>query len=108
MTLGAGHVALVLAYGSLIGLSLGALGPGSSLLTVPVLVYALGVPVHAAIGNSLAILGLNAAAGATDHLRRGRVLPRTGLAFGASGLIGALAGAGLNHLLRGEVVLVLF
>jgi hypothetical protein len=108
MPLDAGHVALALAFGALIGLWLGALGAGGSILTVPILVYALGVPVQAAIGTSLAIVGLNAAAGATDHLRRGRVLSRTGLAFGASGLAGALAGAWLNHRLRGEVVLVLF
>src|SRR5581483_10609943 len=84
------------------------LGAGGSILTVPILVYALGVPVQAATGTSLAIVGLNAAAGAADQLRRGRVLPRTGLAFGASGLVGALAGAWLNHQLQGEVVLVLF
>jgi uncharacterized membrane protein YfcA len=104
----AGHAALALLFGSLIGLSLGALGAGGSLLTVPVLVYALGVPVQAATVTSLAVVGLNAAAGAADQLRRGRALPRTGLAFGGSGLLGALAGAWLNHRLRGELVLVLF
>jgi len=102
------HLLAGLGFGALIGLSLGALGAGGSILTVPILVYALGVPVQAATGTSLAIVGLNSAAGALDHLRRGRLLPRTGLAFGASGLLGALAGSWLNHLLRGELVLLLF
>jgi uncharacterized membrane protein YfcA len=97
-----------LGFGALIGLALGSLGAGGSILTVPILVYALGMPVQAATGTSLAIVGLNAAVGAADYLRRRRVLPRTGVAFGASGLAGAVAGAWLNHRVRGDLVLVLF
>ena len=97
-----------LGFGALIGLSLGALGAGGSILTVPILVYAMGVPVQSAAGTSLAVVGLNALVGALDHLRRGRSLPKTGLAFGLSGLLGALAGAWLNHHLRADVVLTLF
>lgn len=95
-------------FGALIGLALGSLGAGGSILTVPILVYALGVPVQAATGTSLVIVGLNSAAGAVDYLRRGRALPRTAMAFGGSGLAGALAGAWLNHQVRGDLVLVLF
>ena len=101
-------VARALTFGVLIGFSLGALGAGGSILTVPILVYAMGVPVQGATGTSLAIVGLNSAAGALDHLRRGRSLPRTGLAFGVSGVLGAFAGVWLNHQLRGELILVLF
>jgi len=101
-------VARVLGFGGLIGFSLGALGAGGSILTVPILVYAMGVPVQGATGTSLAIVGLNAATGALDYLRRGRSLPRTGFAFGASGLLGAFAGVWLNHQVRGELILVLF
>lgn len=101
-------VARALGFGSLIGFSLGALGAGGSILTVPILVYAMGVPVQGATGTSLAIVGLNAAAGALDHLRRGRSLVRTGLAFGASGVLGAFAGVWLNHQLRGAVIMLLF
>ena len=97
-----------LGFGALIGLSLGALGAGGSILTVPILVYAMGVPVQSAAGTSLAVVGLNALVGALDHLRRGRSLPKTGLAFGLSGLLAALAGAWLNHHLRADVVLTLF
>jgi uncharacterized membrane protein YfcA len=101
-------VARALGFGSLIGFSLGALGAGGSILTVPILVYAMGVPVQGATGTSLAIVGLNAATGALDHLRRGRSLLRTGLAFGVSGVLGAFAGVRLNHQLRGELIMVLF
>lgn len=101
-------VTRALGFGSLIGLSLGALGAGGSILTVPILVYAMGVPVQTATGTSLAIVGLNAATGALDYLRRGRSLPRTAFAFGASGVLGAFAGVWLNHLVRGELILMLF
>jgi uncharacterized protein len=97
-----------LGFGALIGLALGSLGAGGSILTVPILVYAMGAPVQTATGTSLAIVGLNALAGAIMHLRRRRALPRTGLAFAASGLPGALTGAWVNHHVRGDLVLVLF
>jgi uncharacterized membrane protein YfcA len=101
-------VARALLFGGLIGFSLGALGAGGSILTVPILVYAMGVPVQGATGTSLAIVGLNSALGAVDYLRRGRSLPKTGIAFGVSGVLGAFAGVWLNHQVRGELILVLF
>ena len=100
--------ARALGFGGVIGFSLGALGAGGSILTVPILVYAMGVPVQSATGTSLAIVGLNAAAGALDHLRRRRSLLRTGAAFGVSGVLGAFGGVWLNHQLRGELIMVLF
>lgn len=106
--LDAAYVARALGLGSLIGFSLGALGAGGSILTVPILVYAMGVPVQGATGISLAIVGLNAATGAADYLRRGRSLVRTGVAFGVSGVLGAFGGVWLNHQLRGDVIMALF
>jgi len=106
--LDASFVVRALGFGSLIGFSLGALGAGGSILTVPILVCAMGVPVQAATGTSLAIVGLNSAVGAVDYLRRGRSLPKTGIAFGISGVLGAFVGVWLNHQLRGDVILVLF
>lgn len=100
-------VARALGFGTLIGFSLGALGAGGSILTVPILVYAMGVPVQGATGTSLAIVGLNAATGALDHLRRGRSLLRTGVSFGVSGVLGGFAGVSLNHQLRGDLIMLL-
>ena len=63
------EMAAGLGFGALIGLALGSLGAGGSILTVPILVYAMGAPVQTATGTSLAIVGLNALAGAIMHLR---------------------------------------
>lgn len=73
---------LSLAFGALIGLSLGLVGGGGSILTVPILVYAIGQPVQLATTTSLAIVGANAHVGVVGHARAGNVLPKTGLAFG--------------------------
>jgi len=108
MTPDSWFVARAVGFGSLIGFSLGALGAGGSILTVPILVYAMGVPVQGATGTSLAIVGLNAAVGALDYARRGRSLVRTGIVFGISGVLGAFAGVWLNHQLRGEIIMALF
>lgn len=102
------HLIAALGFGAIIGLALGTLGAGGSILTVPILVYAIGLPVQAATGTSLAIVGLNAAFGSLDYLRRGRSLPKTGIAFGVSGAIAAFAGTWLNHLVPGALILVLF
>ena len=59
--------------GLLIGLSLGALGGGGSILTVPALVYLLHQQPHAATTGSLLIVGITALAGMTAHQRAGRV-----------------------------------
>ncbi len=96
---------LATALGMLIGLSLGAIGGGGSILTIPILVYVLGVDVHAATGTSLVIVGANAAFGALVHGRAGRVLWGQGGLFGLLGTGGALGGGWLNHVLPGHAVL---
>ena len=66
-------LAIAIPAGLLIGLSLGALGGGGSILTVPVLVYLLHQPPHAATAGSLLIVGITATAGMVAHQRVGRV-----------------------------------
>lgn len=95
-------------FGALIGLSLGLVGGGGSILTVPILVYAVGQPPHAATSTSLAIVGLNAMFGMTGHLRSGNVQLRTGITFGALGIAGAIVGTWLNRLVPGQLLVVLF
>lgn len=94
--------------GALIGLSLGTLGGGGSILTVPALVYLLGQNPHGAVASSLVIVGANAVLGATLHLRAGHVRLRSALLFGAAGMLAAFAGARLSRLLAGPTLLVLF
>ena len=89
-------------------LSLGLVGGGGSILTVPSLVYAIGQPVQLATTTSLAIVGANALVGVVGHARAGNVLPKTGLAFGAAGFLAAVAGTWLNHRVPEQVLLALF
>jgi uncharacterized protein len=94
--------------GLLIGLCLGALGGGGSILTVPVLVYLLHQPPHEATAGSLLIVGITAAAGMIAHLRAGRVRLGPGIAFGGLGVAGAYAGTRLSSGIRPSLLLSLF
>ena len=102
--------ALLLAamLGAAIGLALGMLGGGGSILTVPALVYLLGQNPHGAVGSSLVIVGANALVGAWLHGRAGHVRLRAALLFGAAGVAAAFGGARLSRLLPGPALLALF
>jgi uncharacterized membrane protein YfcA len=99
---------LALPFGLAIGLSLGLVGGGGSILAVPVLVYVLGEGVREATTASLLIVGCTALAGALDHARAGRVRLRTAVAFGSSGAFGSLAGTLLNRVASPRAILFLF
>ena len=99
---------LALPFGLAIGLLLGLVGGGGSLLAVPVLVYLLGEPVKDATTESLLVVGTAALVGAADHARIGRVELRTGLTFGAAGAAGARGGPALNRLVGGRSILLAF
>ncbi|HVC82548.1 MAG TPA: sulfite exporter TauE/SafE family protein [Chloroflexota bacterium] len=102
------QILLALAFGALVGLSLGLVGGGGSILTVPILVYVLGESAHLATGTALAIVGANALIGAWDHRRAGRVRLPVAFIFGGIGTVGALAGSLLNHLAPERAVLIGF
>ncbi|MFC8347074.1 TSUP family transporter [Streptomyces sp. NPDC057280] len=88
--------ALVLALiaGGLVGLALGALGAGGSILTVPALIYLLGFSPAAAATGSLVIVIVTSVTALVAHARAGAVRWRAGLLFAAAGLLpAALAGA---------------
>jgi uncharacterized membrane protein YfcA len=91
-----------------IGFSLGLIGGGGSIITVPVLVYVIGVEPHQAIGMSLAVVGVTSLIGAALHSRRDNVRWGTGLIFGGSGVFGAFFGARLTHLFSPPALLLLF
>lgn len=91
-----------------IGLSLGLLGSGGSILTVPVLHYLLGQPEKLAIGGSLLVVGLVAAAATIPHAAHRQVDWRNVGWFGLPGMAGAWAGAALAHWVPGAVQLLLF
>ena len=101
-------LAVVFAAGALIGLSLGALGGGGSILAVPVLVYGLGQSAAQATTGSLLVVGVTALAGAITAYRSGNVLLTRGLAFGAIAIGGAVAGARASGLVAQPVLLAAF
>lgn len=91
-----------------IGISLGLLGGGGSILTVPILVYALGLDGKHAIATSLLVVGVTSAAAMIPHARGGRVDFRVGITFGAASMAGAFAGGRFAHFLPSSVLLVGF
>ena len=94
--------------GFLIGVSLGALGGGGSILAVPVLVFVAGQDPSAATTTSLVVVGVASLIGAYGHWRAGRVRVIQGLMFGFVGIAGSLAGSALNRRLDGDVLLLAF
>ncbi|MFE5796508.1 sulfite exporter TauE/SafE family protein [Streptomyces sp. NPDC056503] len=100
--------ALIVAVSLLIGVSLGILGGGGSILTVPILVYLAGQDTKEAIATSLLVVGITSLAALIPHARAHRVRWRTGLLFGAFSMAGAYAGGRLAEYIPGTVLLVAF
>ena len=98
--------ALVLAV--LIGLSLGFLGGGGSILTVPILIYVVGLEPRNAIATSLLVVGVTSLAAMLSHARQGRVDWRVGLLFGASSMVGAFIGGHIAYLMPTKALLAGF
>src|SRR5678815_3292983 len=71
----------------LVGVSLGLIGGGGSILTVPILVYVMGLNPILATSYSLFIVGSTSIVGAFDNYRRGFVNVKTALLFGLSSII---------------------
>ncbi|WP_458117268.1 sulfite exporter TauE/SafE family protein [Arthrobacter sp. D2-10] len=99
---------IVLALSVVIGLSLGVLGGGGSILTVPILVYVAGFEAKEAIAASLFVVGVTSAVSVFSHARGGRVMWRTGLIFGAAGMVGAFVGGLLGGHIPGQILLIAF
>lgn len=96
-------VALVLS--AAIGLSLGLVGGGGSIITVPILVYVAGLPVPRAVALSLAIVGATSAVGAVLQARAGHVHLKAAAVFGVTGMAGALGGARLTPLVPAPLLM---
>ena len=94
-------------FAILIGLALGTLGGGGSILTVPVLVYALGYDPKLSIAMSLPIVGTAALVGVVSHWRAGNVRLQTAAIFGSVAMVGSYTGARASQLLTGRVQLLI-
>ncbi len=97
-----------LAYGSIVGLSLGLTGGGGSIFAVPFLVYGLGLDFRSSVALSLGVVGLTAAYGATLQARRGHVLWGAGAVLGLGGVLAAPLGARVGTLMPQRLSLLLF
>ncbi|MCX2715719.1 sulfite exporter TauE/SafE family protein [Mycolicibacterium sp. J2] len=99
-------ITLALLFGALIGVLLGLLGGGGSILAVPVLVYAVGLDMEQAIPVSLIVIGVASAVGALPKIRVGHVQWRLAAVFSAAGIPATFAGAAIgSHLPQSALLL---
>jgi uncharacterized membrane protein YfcA len=98
-------IAVVVALTVVVGLTLGLLGGGGSILIVPLLVYVAGMETKEAIAASLVVVGVTSAVSVVGHARAGRIRWRTGLLFGLAGMAGAFAGGLLGGHLPGQLLM---
>jgi uncharacterized membrane protein YfcA len=103
------QVLLALASGGIIGIVLGLVGGGGSILAVPLLVYFIGVgSAHAAIGTAAVAVAANALVGLAGHASAGRVKWRCASVFAVAGVVGAAIGAEIGKAIDGGRLLMLF
>ncbi|MFN8470284.1 MAG: sulfite exporter TauE/SafE family protein [Caldilineaceae bacterium] len=102
------QLALDIMLGFAIGLSLGLLGGGGSILTVPALVYLVGLSPQAAVTASLVIVGANSAMGAFMHRSQGTLNWKVALVFGGTGMAMAYLAAGWSKALPATTLMMLF
>lgn len=91
-----------------IGISLGLLGSGGSILTVPVLTYLVGQEPKVAIAGSLMIVGVISLFSAIPYARAGQVRWHTAVVFGIPGMLGAMFGAWSAHFVSDMVQMLIF
>ena len=99
---------VVVALAVLVGLSLGLLGGGGSILVVPLLTYIGGLDPREAIATSLFVVGATSLVSLIGHARKGNVQWRTGLIFGAAGMVGAFLGGLAGGYIPGTLLMIAF
>ncbi|BAC17127.1 hypothetical protein HMPREF0290_0486 [Corynebacterium efficiens YS-314] len=101
-------LAVVVLLATLVGLSLGLLGGGGSILTVPLLTYVAGMDAKEAIAASLFVVGTTSVVSTIAHARRGNVQWRTGLIFGVASMAGAFLGGLLGGFIPSVILMLAF
>lgn len=92
----------------LVGVSLGLLGGGGSILTVPILNYIMGMEAQEAIASSLVVVALTSLVGLIPHWRRRMVSFKVGLPFGLASMAGAFAGGWSAQFVPGYLLMIIF
>lgn len=100
-------IAIGYVLAALVGVTLGMMGGGGSILTVPIFVYMLGYDPKLAIAMSLPVIGVTSLVGAVSHWRSGNVQLKTALTVGLIAMVGAFGGAKLARLMNGAAQLSL-
>jgi uncharacterized membrane protein YfcA len=109
MDLSALQIVLAVASGVAVGLSLGLVGGGGSILAVPLLFYVVGVgSPHLAIGTGAVAVAANAAVGLLGHARAQTIKWPCALVFAIAGIAGAALGAQVGKAIDGQQLLALF
>lgn len=103
-----GGTALSLALAVFIGLTLGALGGGGSVLTLPMFVFVACIPAQEAVAMSMVVVGGTSLLGAALHWRKGNSHRKAALLFATTGMIGAYGGSFLTHMVSQRVLLGIF
>jgi len=101
-------VVLALGFGAAIGVLLGLLGGGGSILAVPALVFGLGLSMEEAIPISLIVVGAASAVGALPKVRTHQIQWRLAGIFAATGIPATFAGSAVGRLLPERVLLIGF
>ena len=101
-------IALTIALSVVVGLAIGLLGGGGTILLLPLLVYVAGLETKEAIATSLLVVGVTSVFATITHARSGNVRWRTGVLFGAAGMVGAYAGGLLSRFIPGWVLMLAF
>lgn len=101
-------IALTIVLAVFVGVSLGMLGGGGSILTVPLLAYVAGMEPKQAIATSLLVVGVTSALGAITHGRAGRVHWRVAVIFGMAAMAGAYGGGRLARFVPATILMVTF
>ena len=97
-----------LALAVLIGLALGALGGGGSILTLPIFVFVAGIPAQESVAMSMVVVGGTSLLGAVLHWRKRHFHPKATILFAATGVIGAYGGSFLTHMVSQRALLGIF
>lgn len=91
-----------------VGLALGLVGGGGSILTVPILIGMIGLEPKAATSASLVIVAVNAIAALRVYMREQLVQYRMAITVTAAGLLGSIAGTWANHLISPRILTFAF
>jgi len=100
------QIAVALAF--FIGVLLGTMGSGGSILTLPVLVYVAGIRPQSSIPMSMVIVGSTSVLAAYLHARRGNFHTKAALLLGTTGIVGAYFGSSGTHLVSSTTLMLIF